>query len=247
MTQPTLSLDRLKIASPCPADWETMTGNDQVRFCDRCQLNVYNISAMTRIETTELIAKTEGRLCAQIYRRVDGTVMTSDCPVGLRALRRKASFVTATALGAIFSLFNNQTIVWADDGHRYFKHYTVKVSQRQKSPLAVVISGKVTDQQDLVIAGAEIILINEKTKQKYTTASGAEGEYRMPLLDEGSYEIEIFSPGFKMLRIQGLKIKKGEELRLNATLIVGTLGEMVETIPPTIETVDKLFPLRPQN
>ena len=69
----------------------------------------------------------------------------------------------------------------------------------------------------------------------------------MPLLDEGSYEIEIFSPGFKMLRIQGLKIKKGEELRLNATLIVGTLGEMVETIPPTIETVDKLFPLRPQN
>jgi hypothetical protein len=25
-------LDSLQVISPCPVDWETMTGNDQVRF-----------------------------------------------------------------------------------------------------------------------------------------------------------------------------------------------------------------------
>jgi hypothetical protein len=242
-----ISLDHLKIASPCLADWEAMPGNDQVRFCDRCQLNVYDISAMTSTQATELIAQTEGRLCARIYRRLDGTVMTSDCPVGLRALRRKASFVTATALGAIFSLFNDQTTVWADDGHRYFKHYTVKVIRQQVNPLAIVISGRVADQIGVAIPNANVVLISEKTKEKYTTTSDNEGKYRIPVLEEGGYEIAISSVGFIRFRKQGLKLNKGEVLQLNIVLEVGTVGEVVDIAnPPPIETIDKLFPLKLQ-
>jgi len=28
------SFDRITIAAPCDADWEAMTGNDRVRFCE---------------------------------------------------------------------------------------------------------------------------------------------------------------------------------------------------------------------
>jgi hypothetical protein len=69
-------LDHLHIASPCPAGWEQMTGDDRVRFCQLCNLNVYNISRMSRKEAEALIANAERRICARLYRRADGTVIT---------------------------------------------------------------------------------------------------------------------------------------------------------------------------
>lgn len=61
-----------------------MPGDDCVRRCSACRLNVYNLSGMTRGEAAELLHRTEGRLCVRFYRRKDGTVLTSDCPVGKR-------------------------------------------------------------------------------------------------------------------------------------------------------------------
>jgi hypothetical protein len=48
---------RLTIASPCPASWEAMEGNDRVRSCDHCQLQVYNLSAMNQEEAEELLGR----------------------------------------------------------------------------------------------------------------------------------------------------------------------------------------------
>jgi hypothetical protein len=83
-----LPLDRISVASPCTASWDEMRGDDRVRFCGHCQLNVYNLSAMTRQAAEQLVAQREGRLCVRFYRRTDDTVLTPDCPRGLEALRR---------------------------------------------------------------------------------------------------------------------------------------------------------------
>jgi hypothetical protein len=96
-------LDHVKVASPCPADWNQMTGNDQVRFCSQCNLNVYNLSGMTRDEAEHLLTSTEGRLCIRYYKRKDGTVITKDCPVGLRAFKLKVVKVAGAALSAVLS------------------------------------------------------------------------------------------------------------------------------------------------
>ena len=93
-------LDRVKVAAPCSADWERMTGDDRTRFCHQCSLNVYNLSGMTRREAEALITNAEGRLCVRYYRRADGTVLTRNCPVGLSALKRRASRAARAALSA---------------------------------------------------------------------------------------------------------------------------------------------------
>ncbi len=41
-------VDQISIASPCKADWNSMSGNDEVRFCEHCNLSVHNLSALTR-------------------------------------------------------------------------------------------------------------------------------------------------------------------------------------------------------
>ena len=65
-------LDRVEVAAPCSASWEEMAGNERVRFCDHCALNVYNLSAMSRKEAEEMVRAHEGRLCIRFYKRHDG-------------------------------------------------------------------------------------------------------------------------------------------------------------------------------
>ena len=82
------SLKIIDVAAPCDADWDAMTGDERVRRCQLCQMNVYNLSEMTEAEALELVNQREGRLCIQFYRRADGTMLTKDCPIGLKAIRK---------------------------------------------------------------------------------------------------------------------------------------------------------------
>jgi TonB family protein len=97
-------LANVKVAAPCSAEWRWMYGNDRVRFCNQCRLNVYNLSAMTRWEAEDLIRNTEGQLCVRFYRRADGTILTQNCPTRLRALKERVKRIRAHILGAAFSL-----------------------------------------------------------------------------------------------------------------------------------------------
>ena len=94
-------LSRVEIATPCTASWDAMEGSDRVRFCNKCNLNVYNLSAMNKKEAEQLIISNEGKLCARFYRRKDGTIITKDCPVG-RWLRAKTKSA-CTLMACIFS------------------------------------------------------------------------------------------------------------------------------------------------
>ncbi|MCD6049496.1 MAG: hypothetical protein K0Q55_899 [Verrucomicrobia bacterium] len=82
-------VNALKIASPCPARWEDMAGDERARFCRQCQKHVYNFSTMTSKEVETLVVEKEGNLCGRMARRMDGTVITADCPTGQAMIRRK--------------------------------------------------------------------------------------------------------------------------------------------------------------
>jgi len=107
-------LDRVSVASPCPAPWEDMVGDDRVRHCGACGLSVHNLSAMTRVESAMLLKPLAdgqaGRVCVQFYRRADGTILTRDCPDGMAAAvarvrsgarRLTASLVTMISAGLV--------------------------------------------------------------------------------------------------------------------------------------------------
>ncbi|HET9839829.1 MAG TPA: hypothetical protein VFR84_16500, partial [Candidatus Angelobacter sp.] len=95
----------IRIASPCPSDWEQMVGDERVRHCSECDLNVYNLSAMTAREIEQLVEAEQGRrLCLRFYRRADGTVLTANCPWSLRMLARKTSRFACAILTAFMSV-----------------------------------------------------------------------------------------------------------------------------------------------
>ncbi len=81
-----------------------MSGDARSKFCGSCKKNVYNLSAMTEVEAKSLIEEKEGNLCVTFYQRVDGTVLTSDCSVGLQKRRRRNALAAmAASIGAAFT------------------------------------------------------------------------------------------------------------------------------------------------
>jgi hypothetical protein len=113
------NLDLIQVASPCPAVWDEMVGDERVRFCRQCKLHVYNLSEMSREEAealvrqstagqasgaTRLASSGSARTCVRFYRRADGTVLTRDCPVGLRLLRQRLVRSAAALAGVLVAL-----------------------------------------------------------------------------------------------------------------------------------------------
>jgi hypothetical protein len=101
MSSSSIPLELISVASLCTAPWEAMTGDDRTRFCGECQRHVYNLSDLSRTEAEILIQQTEGQLCVRYFRRRDGTIQTSDCPVGLQAVRRRLRMVASVAVAGL--------------------------------------------------------------------------------------------------------------------------------------------------
>ena len=107
-------LDTVKIASPCTAKWEEMVGDDRARFCSHCQKDVFNLSAMPKDEAESFIQTRTAEVCVRLYKRTDGTLLTSDCPVGVKRTRRRRATVAAVgggllAAGALLTAYMRAT------------------------------------------------------------------------------------------------------------------------------------------
>lgn len=95
-------LPNVYVASPCNVPWESMTGDERVRHCSSCDRNVYDLSSMSTEDAKKVLECDD--VCAQFYRRSDGTILTADCPVGVekkRKNRRKAVVIAATIASTV--------------------------------------------------------------------------------------------------------------------------------------------------
>ena len=88
-------LDEIRIASPCQASWDAMPGDDRRRHCSSCGRDVFNLSALTADAALALVAAPGPRPCVRFFRRLDGTMLTADCPVGVKAVRRRRGWRVA--------------------------------------------------------------------------------------------------------------------------------------------------------
>lgn len=105
MSDPRLSLNVLNVPSPCTVPWMSMSGNDRVRFCGQCQKNVYNLSAMTATEAENLLQVGGEAPCVRFYRRLDGTVVTTDrCGNRIARMLRRPTIAVAAMLVGLGSL-----------------------------------------------------------------------------------------------------------------------------------------------
>ena len=100
------------------------------------------------------------------------------------------------------------------------------------------ILGTVKDQTGAVLPGASISIRNVETGSSRTTVSGSRGEYRVPALNVGTYEVQAELSGFQTGIRQGITLTVGREAVVDFALNVGNVTEQVTVTgeAPLIET-----------
>jgi hypothetical protein len=185
-------LDSIRVASPCSEDWDKMRGNEQVRFCEHCALEVNNLSEMTRKQARQLVRQSEGRICVRYVKNPQ-----TNAPVfadKLYQISRRAG-IAAGVLGASLSL---STLTYAQGGaeinpvlKRAVEASVENQTDKDKteSPTGT-ISGIVTDPTGAVIPNVPIKLLNEKTGEERSTTSDENGYYEFRNVKAGTYGIK---------------------------------------------------------
>ena len=230
MNKQTFDINKLRIASPCPVGWETMKGDARTRHCDLCQLNVYNVAELTRAEVENLIATREGRLCMRLYKRADGTILTKDCPTGVRAYRKRVARLAGAALATVLGLFS--VSFGQKEGQVKVDASKIRIektaNQDQKGSLGLIIY----DPNGAVVPNATVTIYKNKQKKKngFTAVTDDSGTYEKSSLDAGIYTLKIIGTGFKTLTVVNIKIRDGEKSQLKVVLEPGQTTEWVGTI-----------------
>ena len=99
------------------------------------------------------------------------------------------------------------------------------------------VAGSVSDPTGAVVAGSTITLRLLSTQNTRTARANAAGQFSLPGLPAGRYEVRISSPGFELLTRQ-LTIQPRDRAVLTTTLAIGAATETVTVTdaPPMIET-----------
>lgn len=99
-------------------------------------------------------------------------------------------------------------------------------------------SGVVTDSQGAAVPGVKITAVDKANGNRNETVSSKTGEYSIPFLTPGSYEIAAEIKGFKTYRRAGLTLSIGEHPVVDIRLEVGDASQsvMVTADTPMIES-----------
>lgn len=100
------------------------------------------------------------------------------------------------------------------------------------------ITGLVTDSTGAVIPGATVVATNSATGVRAETVTSDTGNYLIPNLQVGTYELSVSLPGFQTWSRTGIHLASNDNVRINATLEVGAASERVEVTggPPPLKT-----------
>jgi hypothetical protein len=186
-------LANVRIAAPCPASWENMAGDDRVRHCALCDLNVYNFAELTRDEIRELLARTGGRVCGRLYRRADGTLLTRDCPSGLEAVRRRVSRFASAVMAALVSV---APLGCATNGLLRSRSRIELHAEAAARSEHAVFTGMVIEPQGNPLPGVTVIVRDEATGHESTVITDSNGAFNIASLSDGRYRIEALLEGF---------------------------------------------------
>lgn len=205
------SLKNLRVASPCHVNWETMTGNERVRFCDSCSRHVYNLSEMTTDEVKSVIIQTEGRLCGRMYRRADGTVITRDCPVGLRAIRQRVSRFAGATFATILSACSFMFGQTPSSAVTSTQIPTLTLErQKIKSNETPGLRGKVVDNLGAAIAETAVSLRAADGNLICQTTTDQNGEFLITGIKGGTYSLSFLAVAFKKVDVNKIELNADE-------------------------------------
>lgn len=220
-------LNNLIIPKPCDADWDSMIGTDQMRFCQHCNLDVHNISLMTRSQAERLIARSNGRLCVRYHSNQKGQPLTLPVSQKLHHIRR----LSRIAAGAFTATLSVSSAVAQQPSRIQLRNgHTEATEPVARWALNASISGTIKDSGGATVSGATVSLWSEKFPSGLFASANMSGEFKVENLSADVYQVRVEAPGFGAYESRTYA-QENQEARLEVFLQRPTLGEAeLETV-----------------
>jgi len=232
------SLDRLIVSKPCDADWDSMIGNDQVRFCEHCKLHVNDLSSMTRQEAMRLVARSGGRLCVRYVQLPGGRALTKQVPEKLYRIGRRVSQLAAGAFTASLSLSTLSGQTRSDSSNKALRQTSAIAEETSVSEVGGTLSGVITDPNGAVVAGAIVTLTNSVNHVAFSYTTGDDGVYRFSFLTAGKYVLVAEAPSFERAEVSNVTIGEGLPGTRNLMLEIPQINaEVTVEAPVEVRTI----------
>src|SRR5215471_13595269 len=107
-----------------------------------------------------------------------------------------------------------------------------------QSAASATIVGQVTDSQGAVVANATVTATNTATGILRTVKTTSSGNYTIPNLPPGAYDVKVQAASFAPAEAKGIKLNVGDQRDVNVSLSAAGKAEVVEVTAeaPLIET-----------
>ncbi|MGI8786132.1 MAG: ankyrin repeat domain-containing protein [Pyrinomonadaceae bacterium] len=220
-----------EITSPCSQDWDAMKGNDKVRFCEHCALEVNNLSAARRKDALRLMRQSKGGICVRYVKNP-----SNNQPVFADRLYQIARRAPRLAVGAMTAALSLSTVAYAQNEPQspnvagdigQVRREKKSDENKTENPTAS-ISGTVKDITGAVVPGVVVTLVGERDSFNKTATSNDEGFYEFVNLAPGTYTIKVEAArGFTNTQIEGLAISGGANLQSDVEMQVSGVNETV--------------------
>ena len=92
------------------------------------------------------------------------------------------------------------------------------------------ITGTVSDQSGAVIAGAKVTVTNPATNTVREVETGETGNYTVPFLTPGIYNVRAEQEGFSTATRTAVELQVGAIARINFAMAIGNVTEQIEVV-----------------
>src|SRR5215469_8937602 len=100
------------------------------------------------------------------------------------------------------------------------------------------ITGTVTDPTGAAVGNAQVVVSNAARGIHRTTASNSSGEWVVPGLTPGTYDLAIIAPGFKKYQANGVILRVAQKARVDVALQVGATSTEITVEGTSVAQVE---------
>src|SRR6266567_7800276 len=102
------------------------------------------------------------------------------------------------------------------------------------------LSGRISDPAGLAVPGARVVARSQATGATRAVSSNQQGEFSVPALQPGPYNITVEANGFRTIHQNGVVVEVDQRARLHFALTIGSNTETitVQGSAPLLNTSD---------
>src|SRR5207302_11360030 len=90
------------------------------------------------------------------------------------------------------------------------------------------ITGRVTDATGAAVPNVQVSVVQKENNFTFSSVTNGDGIYRVQSLQPGTYTVSFQAGGFKRVVQDGLVLRVGDVLPVDASLQVGAVNESIE-------------------